>query len=340
MDTILSLIGEQSADALFIMKRRTFIKQTSEMAGGLALLPFIPGRGGSSDQDYPIIDTHQHLWDLERFPLSWVKPPLSKSFLMDDYREAVENQNVVKAIYMEVAVPSEQRKEEALWALALCEDPENPTVAAVIRAHPTDSDFESYMNSFEGNPNLKGIRYFFGNEEEILLPQVIKNIRLLGEMGLSFDLNLSPEWLHHGNQLLDKCPDTRFILNHCGNADPMAFFPTEKEMPRKPKHDRDKWLKDVKMLSQRNNIVCKISGLVDNVSTYSLTAADLAPVVNHCIDVFGPDRVMFASDWPVCLVNMPLAKWIDTLKEIVSDRPSVDQRKLFHDNASNFYRLG
>lgn len=317
------------------MDRRSFIRNTSVAA--IASPLYLPSC--NQDVGLPIIDTHQHLWDLDRFPLSWVKPPLNKSFLMENYMLAIEKQNVVKAVYMEVSVPSEQSKEEALWALALCEDPGNPTVAAVIRAHPTDSDFESYMRSLEGNPYLKGIRYFFRNAEEILLPQVIENIRLLGDMGLSFDLNLSPEWLHHGNQLLDKCSDTRFVLNHCGNADPAAFFPADKEMSRKPKHDRDKWFRDMELLSQRENIVCKISGLVDNVSTYPLVAADLAPIVNHCYDVFGPDRVMFASDWPVCLVNMTLSKWIATLKEIVSDRTSVDQRKLFHDNASDFYRL-
>lgn len=258
---------------------------------------------------------------------------------MEDYMQAIEKQNVVKAIYMEVSVPPELRREEAAWALSLCEDPGNPTVASVIRADPTDSDFEPYMRSFEGNRYLKGIRYIFSNEKEHLLPHVIENIRLLGKMGLSVDLNLSTEKLHLGGQLLDKCPDTRFILNHCGNADPAAFFPREKEMPRKPKHDRDKWFRDMELLAQRTNIVCKVSGIVDNVSDYPLTAADLAPIVNHCLNVFGPDRVLFAGDWPVCLVNMSLYRWIAMLKEVVSNCSNIDQRKLFHDNAYKFYGL-
>ena len=171
------------------------------------------------------------------------------------------------------------------------------------------------------------------------LPQVIKNIRLLGEMGFSFDLNLPPKWLHIGHRLLDECHGTPFILNHCGNADPVAFFPAEKKAPRTPGHDRDQWYRNMEALAQRPNMICKISGIVDNVPGYPLTASDLAPIIYHCIEVFGPDRVIFAGDWPVCLRNMPLAQWIGTLKEVVAEHSLADQRKLFHDNASAFYGL-
>jgi predicted TIM-barrel fold metal-dependent hydrolase len=66
---------------------------------------------------------------------------------------------------------------------------------------------------------------------------------------------------------------------------------------------------------------------------------DLAPIVNHCLDQFGPDRVMFASDWPVCTLGAPLAQWVDALKQIVASRPRDEQKKLFHDNAQKFYGL-
>ncbi len=316
------------------MNRRTFVKNTSLVALTTSL--YLPSC--RTDTQLSIIDTHQHLWDLSKFPLGWVSPPLDINFLMDDYQTAIEGSGVVKAIYMEVAVPEELRNEEAQWALALAKNPDNPTVAAVICANPTDQNFESYMDTFEGNPFLKGIRYFFSNKEEMLLPQVIKNIRLLGEMGLSFDLNLSPEWLPIGNALIANCPDTQFILNHCGNADPVAFMVTEKA-PRKPKHDPDQWMRDIELISQQENIVCKISGLVSRVPNYPLAAVDLATIINHCLESFSMDRVIFAGDWPVCLKNMPLARWIEILKEVVSNYSITDQRKLFYDNALYLFKL-
>jgi len=317
------------------MDRRSFLKNVS-----LAILAHaFCFKSCKKDPGIPIIDTHQHLWDLDLFPLSWVKPPIDRSYLTEDYLQAVDGQNVVKSIYMEVGVPPELKRKEAEWALQLCKAPGNPTVGAVISTDPTDQEFASWMRSFEGNPYLKGIRYFFKNAQEIPSQQVIENIRLLGEMGFSFDLNLPPKWLHIGNRLLDECNGTPFILNHCGNADPVAFFPAGRETPRVPEHDRDQWYRDMEALAQRPNIICKISGIVDNVPGYPLTSADLAPIINHCFEVFGPDRVIFAGDWPVCLRNMSLARWIETLKEVVADRSLTDQRKLFHDNASAFYGL-
>jgi len=316
-----------------MLNRRDFLKTASLSA----MAPSLCYLSSNNDPVFPIIDTHQHLWDLDLFPLRWVKPPLDRNFLMEDYLKAIEGQGVVKSIYMEVGVPPEFRRKEAEWALELCKDPDNLMVAAVIKADPTVPEFESEIRSLAGNPYLKGIRYSFKSAEEILFPRVIENIRLLGELGLSFDLNLHSSLLHAGNQLLEECQDTRFILNHCGGADPVTFFPRDKEAPREPQHEREQWYKEMERLAQGANIICKLSGIVDNAGNYPLTAADLAPIINHCLEVFGPDRVIFAGDWPVCLRNMPLARWIKTLKEVVAKRSLADQRKLFHDNASAFY---
>lgn len=293
----------------------------------------------NSIPDLPIIDTHQHLWDLDLFPLKWIKAPLDRSFLMEDYMDATRGQDLVKAIYMEVGVPPELKKKEADWALELCKDPGNPTVGAVISADPGAEDFESYIRSLAKIPYLKGIRYSFKNPEEFHSAQVIKNIRLLGDLGLSCDLNLSPRNLANGNFLMTECPDTGFILNHSGGADPIAFLSSNKEAPKKARHKKDHWYREIERLAKQNNLICKISGIVDNAGTFPLEAADLAPIIDYCMDSFGPDRVIFASDWPVCIRNMSLSQWIETLKEVVAPRPISHQRKLFHDNAAAFYSV-
>jgi len=317
------------------MERRDFIRNSTLAA----LMPSLWMMACKVDKPIPVIDTHQHLWDLEKFPLRWVRPPLDRNYLMEDYLEAVAGKNVVKAIYMEVAVAPEQREEEANWALGLCEDHDNPTVAAVIAKDPFDENFATYMESFDENPNLKGIRHFFKNESEILDKKVIESLTLLGDMGFSFDLGMRPRWLATTARLIDACPGTPFVLNHCGAADPVAFFPEGKERPRKPEHDRDKWIRDIEAIAQRPNVICKISGIAAHVPDFPLTAADLAPIINHCLDQFGPDRVIFAGDWPVVLRNMPLGRWIDTLMEVVAERPYNERLKLFHDNAVKFYNV-
>jgi len=320
------------------MDRRKFIGQSSIFTAG-ALTSLISSSVTASEQIIPIIDTHQHLWDIERFKTGWSKPPLPRNFSMEDYLSAIKGLNVVKSVYMEVAVPPDKRHEEALYAIEICRDKHNPTRAAVIAVDPRRADFKEYMDEFRRSPYIKGIRYFFASGKEILLSQVISNITVLGEMGMSFDLVVPAVWLKQANELVKSCPGTRFIVDHCGNADPKAFFKAGRALPSKPLHDAETWKKDMKSIAREKNVVCKISGIVSRVPGYPLTADDLSPIINHCLDIFGSERVMFAGDWPVCLKNMPLAGWVNILKTVVRNRTFEEKKKLFHDNAERFYNI-
>lgn len=328
------------------MNRRKFLRRASEVAvAATSLLP-LHALGGTSDDgtgvqtSIPIVDTHQHLWDLSKLKLTWLRPPLDRSFTTEDYIEATQGLHVVQAVYMEVAVVPEQRLLEAEYAIGLCREPGNPTRAAVIAGSPADDDFEPYIMRFKGSPYIKGVRGNFSSVEQMSDRKVTRNLRLLGDLGMRFDLNVRPRFLGEGARLAARCPDTRFVLDHCGNADPIAFFPAGRAVPRSAQHLSEQWKQDLDKLSARSNLVCKISGLVDNVPEYPLTGEDLAPIIDHCLDAFGPDRVMFASDWPVCLRGMSLRKWVELLKNVTASRPEKDQRKLFHDNAIRFYGLG
>ena len=92
-------------------------------------------------------------------------------------------------------------------------------------------------------------------------------------------------------------------------------------------------------LAARKNVVCKISGLVSQTPRNSWTPQDLAPIIDHCLDVFGPDRVMFAGDWPVCTLGATIREWLGALRQVVRHRPPEQQQKLFCDNAVRVYGL-
>jgi L-fuconolactonase len=132
--------------------------------------------------------------------------------------------------------------------------------------------------------------------------------------------------LRDAARLIDACPGTRFILDHCGNADVLA-------------RDRSAWKADIAEVARRERVVCKVSGIVASTKGQPWTPDDLEPIVNHVLDVFGPDRVLFGGDWPVCTLGASYAGWVNALKSVVRDRPEPDQRKLFHDNAARVYRL-
>lgn len=281
---------------------------------------------------FPLIDTHQHLWDLARFRLPWLSgaPKLNRSFVMDDYFAATAGLNVVRTVYMEVDVEPSQQGVEADYVLALCARSDNPMAGAVISGRPAHAEFEPYIRRYAESPYIKGVRQVLHGGGTpagyCLQPEFIAGIRLLGDLDLSFDLCMRPAELGDGLQLVDLCPETRFIIDHCGNAPVQTT-------------DRSKWAADMAKLAARPNTVCKISGIVAGAPPDSWTPADLAPIIHHCLKEFGPDRVFFGGDWPVCTLAATFRQWVEALREIVRDLPADHQRQLFHDNAARFYRL-
>jgi len=319
------------------MNRKKFLATASVLAiasikGSSALY------ASNSLKKIPLVDTHQHLADLVRFGKGWTSPPVPGNYDMKAYFEATRNVNMVKAVYMEVGVPAARRQEEALYAIEMCKDTSNPTRGAVISGDLKSPEFETYISQFKDSAYIKGIRYGFRSVAEMEDPQLIKNTELLGKLNMSLDFTISPAWLPAIANLIKTCPGTRFLVNHCGNADPRAFLDPS-SISGKPNHDANEWIAAMKTVAENKNVVCKISGIISTTSGYPKTAKTLAPGINHCLDIFGPDRVMFASDWPWCLKSNKLEEWVNILQEIVKNRPYREQKKMFHDNAIKFYSI-
>jgi predicted TIM-barrel fold metal-dependent hydrolase len=324
------------------MNRREFLAAAAAAAPAAALAQRPKkDRPVLTPNQIPIVDTHQHLWDLSQFKLAWFNPDTSEgkilghSFTPKEYAEATKGLNLVKAVYMEVDVIPEQQQKEADYVVGLCESGKAPTCAAVVSGRPASEGFERYAKQFKGHKYVKGIRQVLHVKETppgyALEPAFVKGIKLLGELGLSFDLCVRPAELPDFVKLVDQCPGTRFILDHCGNAD-LKHTPAQ----------REQWKRDMAEIAKRKHVVGKVSGFIASApGRGKWTLDDLAPVVNHTLEVFGPDRVMFGGDWPVCLLGVEQYKdWATALMVLVKDRPEDQQKKLFHDNAVKFYGLG
>jgi predicted TIM-barrel fold metal-dependent hydrolase len=285
------------------------------------------------EQPLPIIDTHQHLWDLKKFELPWLAdyPTLRHSYLLADYWKAAEGTNIVKTIYMEVDVTPKQRQAEVDYVVALVKQPDNRMAGVVVGGEPESPQFADYVRGLKSSGVVKGVRAAVRSRKSggrfELDRDFVAGVRLLGENGLSFDINVSPEQLPLAAALIDQAPDTRFVLDHCGNIAPVA----------PAKADVERWKRGIAEVAKRKPVVCKVSGFITNSKGNSPNLEEIALVVNHVYDCFGPDRVMFAGDWPVCMLAMSLAGWVTTLQQVMADRPRADQKKLFHDNAAMFY---
>jgi predicted TIM-barrel fold metal-dependent hydrolase len=282
----------------------------------------------------PIIDTHQHLWDLKQFRPPWLRGPgeekINHPFTMREYRLATAGLNVVKTVYMEVDVDPRQQVEEAEFVLKTCRSRSTPMVAGVISARPAEPGFRSYILRYKDRKEIKGVRQVLqvpGAPRGLCLTApFVKSIRLCGELGKTFDLCMRPEEILDGAKLADLCPHTQFVLDHCGNAS-----------ARNPKFGQ--WERDIAAVAKRRNIVCKVSGIVKTVQPGWDAGEELEPIVRHVLNCFGPDRVMFGGDWPVCNKTSSFKAWVQALEYILRDASDSEKRRLFHDNAARFYQI-
>jgi predicted TIM-barrel fold metal-dependent hydrolase len=288
----------------------------------------------------PIIDTHQHLWDLNRFNLPWMDPtsdelqPIRHTFLIPDYVEHTKGLHVVKTVYMEINVHPSQQQAEAEYVIDLCERTDNSMVGAVIGGYPHEDGFADYITPLAKNDAIKGVRTVLHDPDRpsglCLQPQFVDNMHRLADLDMNFDLCMRPDEVTDGAALAKKCPNTRFVIDHCGN---MGVQSTDKAM-------RARWQDGIRAAADLENTFIKISGIVATVNKNNWSADDLAPNINFCLDTFGEDRCVFGGDWPVCLLGATYRQWVEALKEIVSDRSATFRKKLFHDNAVRVYRLG
>ena len=275
------------------------------------------------------IDTHLHLIHPERFGYEWTAgiPALTgRGFSLDDYQQASEGLGIAQSIFMEADVDEKDLVSEAAWFCKLAGDPGNRLCGVIAACRPENADFASQLETLS-HPRLSGFRRVLHTQPDDLCdsPLFRENIGRIGAAGLGFDLCMLPRQLEHGAALIDACPDTRFVLDHCGIPDiatgDLAF-----------------WREQIREISQRPNLHCKISGIIAYAAG-EITADTLRPVVEHAIDCFGWDRVLWGSDWPVCNLTRDLATWTRLLDEILAGCSDDELARLYQQNARAVYRI-
>ncbi len=314
--------------------RREFLISSS--LAGLAVSASALSRDAASQvPPVPIIDTHQHLWDFRKFRPPWLsgkgEEKINRSYTPADYKRETAGLNVVKTVYMEVDVAPRQHVAEAEYVAEMCRSRSTPMVAAVVGCRPGLPGFEAYVRRFAGSKAIKGVRQVLQVPDTppgyCLKPAFVKDIRLLGELGLTYDICIRPGELMDGAKLIDLCPHTRFVLDHCGNAS-----------ARDP--NSEKWRQDITAIARRKNVVCKVSGIIKTVKPEWDTETELQSIITHVIEEFGIGRVMFGGDWPVCNKTKSFRDWVTALRGCLTAYSEAEQRKLFHDNAARFYGIG
>ncbi len=318
------------------INRRSFISGASAAATATLL-----GCSHSKDRQVKIddgrqqiVDAHVHVWNLQQFRLPWLDhagPLLDRNYTVADYQRAIEGLNIVRSYYVEVDVAPDQKEAEARYVTELCAQGKVPIRAAILGGTPGRPGFRAYINQFKNDQHVRGVRCSFGdamkNREAL-----IDDLHFLSDLGMSFDLLLGSPMLHDAAEVARACPNTRFILDHCGGASPDWIAGQ-----RADRSSFESWKDGISRLAANLNVCCKISGVAES----GQTSPDIEPIgqiVNHCFDSFGPDRVLFASNWPVCLKAMTIKEWLGMVKQLAGSRPKSFRTGLFSRNADRWYR--
>jgi len=200
-------------------------------------------------------------------------------------------------------------------------------VAAIASCRPESTAFPAQLDRLAANPKVRGLRRILHTSpDELSQPPIFaENLKRLAAHRLSFDLCVLARQLPIALRIARACPDVQFILDHCG-------------VPAVKDHALDPWRADIKTLAAEPNVACKVSGVVAYADT-NWTVDDLRPFVEHVIESFGWDRVVWGSDWPVCTLTADLGRWVAATRTLTAGASEDEQAKLLNRNARRFYRL-
>ena len=281
---------------------------------------------------FALIDTHLHLWDPGYLRYSWLDniPLLNKPYLLDDYNRHCDGVQVEKMVFLQCEVDPPYYQQEAAWITSLAA--QDPRIAGMVPWAPLekgDAVRPELETLLAANPLVKGIRRIIQFEPDLdfcLRPDFVRGVQLLADYGLSFDICISHIQLANTIKLVAQCPNVQFMLDHIGKPDIKGQV-------------LEPWQTELRTLAAFPNVWCKLSGLVTEADHQAWTEADLQPYIDHVLDCFGFDRVIFGGDWPVAYQATLYPRWVETLQAAVNGCSEGELRQLFRDNAVAFYRL-
>ena len=276
-----------------------------------------------------ILDTHQHLILRDRLGYRWPEkiPALAgRSFTYADYLKASADTGITDTIFMEADCEDWQAETDEI--LTMVTDPSTMIGGVIANARPESPNggFDAWLDHI-GETDTVGLRRILHETTDDVSQGLVfrQNLKKLATRDLTFDLNFLARQLPIAAELVNEVSQVQFILDHCGVPD-IASGET-----------RD-WQLWIKTLSGFPNLACKISGITAYCAPGAASFETLRPIVEHCIECFGWDRVVWGSDWPVCNINSSVQEWTAITKQIVAREDKANQQKLFRDNALRLYK--
>jgi L-fuconolactonase len=273
------------------------------------------------------IDAHQHFWKYDPVRDAWITDemaPLKNDFLPDRLLPELAANNIAGCI----AVQADQSEAETFFLLDLASRYE--AIQGVVGwVDLCAANVAERLEYFSQHPKLCGFRHILQAERDdgfMLRPAFLRGIECLGSQrfGFTYDVLVYAPQLPAVIELVSRFPDQSFVIDHIAK-------------PRIRERLRFPWAHQLRTLAENKNVYCKVSGLVTEADWRNWTAQDVTPYLDLVFEVFGVDRLMFGSDWPVCLLAASYRQVVEVIADYTRDLPMADQEKIFGLNAGHLY---
>jgi L-fuconolactonase len=273
------------------------------------------------------IDAHQHFWEYSSQDYGWIGPEmviLKKDRLPKDLAPLLDSEGIEGT----VAVQARQTIQETEWLLELAD--RHPLVWGVVGwLDLCGPGLQAELERFSGHPRFRGVRHVVQDEpddEFMLRPDFVRGLGALRAFDLTYDILIFPRHLPVACRVVSQFPDQPFVLDH---------------IAKPPIRDRqiEPWASDIRNLAAFPNVFCKVSGMVTEADWQRWQPADLKPYLDIVFEAFGPGRIMFGSDWPVCTVAGAYPDVAGVVRDYVDALSAVEQAAVWGETAQGFYGL-
>ena len=278
-----------------------------------------------------LLDTHQHLVYREKASYGWTKdiPPLAEgNFTLDDYKTLTEGLGIGGTLFMETGVDDPDYQQETRFVKSLADNSDNGMIGLISSIRPeSDEGFETWLEETIAMGVVGYRRILHVMPDDTSQSDIFRNnVRKIGVSGKTFDICFLPGQLPVACELAKACENTKLILNHCGVPDIAG-------------DGLDPWRQDIKALAQIPNVICKLSGLMAYCAPGTSSLETIEPYVDHVLNCFGPNRMVWGSDWPVVNLAKGLPEWIAVTRKILGKLSADEASSIAYGTAQIVYKV-
>ncbi|MGQ0600570.1 MAG: amidohydrolase family protein [Anaerolineales bacterium] len=277
-----------------------------------------------------LVDSHVHFWEPNRLRYAWLNelPALNRAFLPEHLPAHGTGWQLDGLVFVQADCAAEQGLRELEWVSSLATS--DARIKGIVAFAPLEDGaaVRPVLDALKQQPLVKGVRRLIQSEPPgfSVQPRFAVGVQLLAEYGFSCDVCIRHHQLREVIELVRRCPQVSFVLDHSGKPD--------------IKNGRlDSWQRDIADFAALPNVMCKLSGLVTEADWQHWQPTDLRPYIEHTLQVFGNERVMFGSDWPVVTLAATYSQWLEMLMEATHSWSPTEQALLFFQNSAKFYQV-